>query len=408
MCGTELADVEAEVEAPKSAAVEPAPKPRPIDSSEAEAPEVFEAVMEGHRSRSLLWLTVVIVLVTFVAGIFLLATQDADVSLAMVPTLTSVPATSTYTPTWTPLPSETSPPTETPTPTFTPVPTDTPRPPRFHSVASGETLFGLSLFYRISAESIAQENDIPQTTQIQVGQQLVIPWPTATPPLESLMLDINEETVVADVTDCEIVVIEAGDSIYGLSARRNVPAEAIIAVNRLTEDTMQMLQPGDTLCVPRIIYGDTLPATPGPSPTATATSFPAGPSLLYPIMGTVIDELSDIIALQWTAVKDLAEDEWYMVELTDMDTLDAMPHRAFTRDNALRVPDSWRPIVPEMHEMRWRVSIVKVTGEREDGGFIYTYGGRSSDDAFFTWLGAIPTATPTLTPTPTVTAEPSS
>jgi LysM repeat protein len=374
--------------------------------SEPESSVVFESVMRESKSRSLMWLTIIMVLLTLGASVFLLKTQDAETTLAMVPTVTSIPSTVTYTPTWTPLPSETSPPTETPTPTHTPIPTDTPRPPRFHQVASGETLFGLSLFYRISAESIAEGNGIPSTTQIQVGQSLLIPWPTATPPLESLVLEIKEETVIADVTDCEIVVIEEGDSTYGLSAERGVPVEAIVAVNRLTEESIQMLHPGDTLCVPKIIYSDTLPPTPGPSPTITATSFPAGPDLLYPVRGTVIDQLDEEITLQWVAVKDLDEAEWYMIELANVDAIDDIPQRAFTRDNAFRVPESWRPVIPELHNMRWRVSIVQVTGKRTDGGFIYNYGGQSSDDAFFTWLGAIPTATPTLTPTPTETPLP--
>jgi len=369
-------------------------------------PEVFESMMRESRNHSLFWLTIIIILFTLAATVFLLRTQDAEITLAMVPTLTSIPSTVTYTPTWTPLPSETSPPTESPTPTFTPVPTDTPRPPRFHSVASGETLFGLSLFYRISADSIAEGNGVPINTQITVGQDLLIPWPTATPPLESLVLEIKGETVIADATDCEIVVIEEGDSTYGLSAERNVPAEAIVAVNRLTEDSIQLLHPGDTLCFPKIIYSDTLPPTPGPSPTITATSFPSGPKLLYPIKGAVVEEVDEMITLQWVAVKDLDESEWYMIELTDLDDLDALPWRGFTRDNAFRLPSTWRPEIEELRNMRWRISIVQITGQRSDGELIYEYGGRSSEDAFFSWQGAIPTTTPTLTPTPTETPLP--
>ena len=67
----------------------------------------------------------------------------------------------------------------------------------------------------------------------------------------------------------------------------------------------------------------------------------------------------------------------------DLDVLDNIPYRAFTRDNAFRLPSSWRPIVPELHNMRWRISIVQVTGQRDDGEFIYRFGGQSSEDAFF-------------------------
>ncbi len=406
MCGADIPAIQSEAAAHVQLEGDDAPDLSEQVTQRTGERKVFESVMRESKSRSLFWLSVLIILFTTVAGVFLLKTQDAEITLALVPTLTPFPPTGTYTPTWTPLPSGTRPPTETPTPTYTPIPTDTPQPPRFHQVASGETLFGLSLFYRITADSIAEANNIPNTTQVQVGQNLVIPWPTATPPLESQILEIKGETLIADVTDCEIVTIQEGDSAYGLSARSGVPAEAIIAVNRLTEETIQLLHPGDTLCVPKIVYGDTLPPTPGPTPTITATSFPAGPELLYPVNGTVIDQLEEMITLQWVAVKDLAGDEWYMVELANMDVLDELPQRAFTRDNAFRIPHSWRPKIPEPHNMRWRVSIVKVTDRRADGGFIYEYGGHSSEDAFFTWLGAVPTATPTLTPTPTSTPLP--
>lgn len=397
MCGAEFTTQE--TESKKQETENRKPKQEDI-------PEFFESTMREYKSRSLFWLTLTIASLTLIVSVILLRDQDGELTLAMVPTLTPLAPTLTYTPTWTPIPTETPPPTETKAPTSTPDPTDTPRPPRFHDVAAGETLFGLSLFYRISADSIAEGNGIPINSPIQVGQQLLVPWPTATPPLEPLILEVNGETLVADVTDCEIVTIEEGDSIYGLSAVKKVPAEAIVAVNRLTEASIQLLHPGDTLCVPKIIHDSSLPPTPGPAPTITPTSYPSGPSLLYPNQNAILDPGNDPIALQWVAVKDLDENEWYMVELTDIDTLDAIPYRAFTRDNAFRLPSTWRPIVPELHQMRWRISIVQVSGQRDDGEFIYRYGGQSSDDGVFSWLGAVPTATPTPTPVPTETALP--
>jgi hypothetical protein len=71
----------------------------------------------------------------------------------------------------------------------------------------------------------------------------------------------------------------------------------------------------------------------------------------------------------------------------------------------MKLPADWRAKAAELHEMRWRVSIVNVTGTRSDGGFIYAYGGQSSGDGYFYWLGAEPTATPTATPTETPPPE---
>ena len=403
MCGARLAAAES---LPEDAAVQSAEGVAQSQSLPAASPSSGTPLDRAERKRKLksraLWILVgVVVVFTAVFSFLLVRGGGSVVFLALPPTFTPLPPPPSFTPTWTPVATETPLATQTPIPSATPVPTDTPQPARFHSVAGGETLFGLSLLYRVTTGSIAESNSIPVDSPIQVGQQLNSPWPTATPPLESMVLEIGGEQIVADVADCEIVTIQEGDSTYGLSAQRGVPAEAIVAVNRLSEESIQLLHPGDTLCIPRVYSGDSLPPTAGPQPTATSTAFPAGPSLLYPVNGAEIDPPDSLLRLQWVAVKDLEDDEWYMVELGDLDQLDSLPYRAFTRDSSFRLPDEWRPDVPETHEMRWRVSIVNVTGKRSDGGVIYEYGGRSSEDSSFFWLGALPTPTPTLTPSPT-------
>jgi hypothetical protein len=365
-------------------------------------PAEFEAVVRESRSNIFFWVVAALVVVGLGAGWSALRNQAPAVMAAFIPTTTPLPPTITTTPTWTPLPSETAPPSDTPGPTSTPPPTSTPRDPRFHTVAAGETLFGLSLLYRISADSIAGANDFDLNAPIQSGQSLIIPWPTATPPLESVLLEINGEPVLADATNCEIIIIQSGDSAYGLSALKGVPLEAIIAVNRQTQESIQLLQPGDTLCIPKVLYGDTIPPTAGPSPTPSLTPPPSGPSLLYPVDGTTVASVDTPIVLQWTAVKDLEPNEWYMIEMRDSTDRDSLPRRGFTRDQSFHIPADWRPAVDEMRRMEWGVSIVQVTGRRSDGGFIYTFGGTSSAPAWFEWQGAVPTATPRPTLTPTL------
>ncbi len=369
-----------------------------------DAPEVVESVMRERQTPLVTIMTAVFFAVILVLGGLILQYQSGEVSMVIAPSPTSIPATITFTPTWTPLPTETSPPTLTPTITPTPAPTDTPRPPRTHTVSSGETLIGISLQYRISPESIAAANGIDTTTQVQLNQALLIPWPTPTPPLEVIAAEINGETVIVDPTGCDLYQVQEGDSIVGIASRFGVPFDLLAQVNRITDPSL--LQPGDPVCIPEIVYGQSLPPTAGPSPTPTETLPPPGPQLLYPIADTVVDSLDETILLQWTAVKPLAEDEMYMVELTNIDELDSLPWRGFTRDTAFRVPYTWRPTTAELFRMRWRVSIVRVTDVRSDGLPIYTFGGSSSADAFFSWQGAVPTATPTPTHTPTATPTP--
>lgn len=405
MCGSQLAGEEISEIVTQDEASPVISQDRQVLTPVPAAALLSQTELKEKRKSIALWLMAgIIIIFTAIVGFLVLRSGGSEVILALQPTFTPLPPPPSLTPTRTPEATETPLATQTPIPSPTPIPTDTPQPPRYHAVASGETLFGLSLLYRVSPDSIADSNAIPMNSPIQVGQELVIPWPTATPPLESMVLEIGEEKVIADVTDCEIITIQEGDSTYGLSAQRGVPAEAIIAVNRLTEESIQLLHPGDTLCIPRVYAGENLPPTVGPPPTVTSTAFPAGPSLLYPVNGMEVEPPEGLLRFQWVAVKDLADDEWYMVELVDLDQLDSLPFRAFTRDSSFKVPEEWRPDIPETHEMRWRVSIVKVVGKRSDGEVIYEYGGRSSEDSTFFWLGAEPTATPTLTPTPT--AEP--
>lgn len=369
-----------------------------------DAPEIMESVMRERQTPLVLGLTAVFFAIILVIGGLVLQYQTGEVSMVIAPSVTPLPATVTFTPTWTPLPTETSPPTVTPSITPTPAPTDTPRPPRFHTVSSGETLIGISIIYRIEPDAIASANGLTTSTQVQVAQELTIPWPTATPPLQIIAAEINGETVLVDPTGCDLYQVQEGDSIVGIASRFGVPFDLLAEVNRIADPSL--LQPGDPVCIPEVVYGQALPPTPGPSPTPTNTLPPPGPQLLYPIANTVVESISQEIVLQWTAVKPLAENEMYMVELTNINDLDGLPQRGFTRDTAFRVPSEWRPITLELFEMRWRVSIVQVTSMRTDGLPIYTFGGSSSADAFFSWQGAIPTATPTPTQTPTLAPTP--
>ncbi len=364
---------------------------------------VIESTLIEKQSRIVPWLTAIMLFFTVTFGYVILQDAEPVTSLSLFPTLTSIPPTLTYTPSPTPIPSETPPPTHTPSPTQPPTPTETPRPDRQHPIAAGETLFGLSIFYDVSMESIAQLNGFTIDTPLQAGRVLQVPWPTATPPLTPIELELNGELVVADPTDCERVEIQSGDSIAAIAARYNIDFNLLMQVNRLTEQSL--LRPGDTMCIPRVIVGGVLPPTAGPSPTPAPTNFPPGPQVLYPPDGAVFSEPGEDIVLQWLAVKDLAEDEWYMVEFAYPNVIGSPVHNGFTRDNTFHVPESWRPTSLEEEQIEWRVSIVRVTAQRQDGGFIYSFGGYLSEGGRFSWASGLPTATATTTPMPEPTSE---
>lgn len=353
-------------------------QPHPIAEN-----QVIISEMRERLSPITFLLTAVFAIVVVSLGILVLM-YPADAAVEFIPTATPIPEILSIIQSPTFEPAVTEEPTATSVPEDTPMPTATLPPPRSHAVTTGETLFGLSLRYEVSMDSIAAENNLPFDTALQVSQELLIPWPTATPPLVAVAVEVGGERIVADPTDCVIYEIQSGDTLFGIAASFNVPSEAMLEVNRLTE--VSILQPGDTICIPEIVYGSAIPATPGPSPTPGPTLPPSGPELLYPVANAVIDASDSIVSLQWVAVKDLESDEWYMIELTNLSEIDSHPRRSFTRQNSFQLPTDWKPTESADHEIRWRVSIVRITDQREDGSFIYTFGGESSDDAYFEWI----------------------
>ncbi len=392
------------IEDPEYAKDKPSAPVRPVGLDKI---PILKPVKEKkNRSWVVYVITAVVIVVIVLFGIFSVRAPEAEaeaigeqdpVSVLLSPSATHTPEPSS-------LPTETEAPPDTPTITLTPAPTNTLQPPREHTISTGDTLFGLALQYRVSLESILEVNGMTQDSPIIAGQPLLVPWPTATPPLVPVGMEFNGELVIADPTDCRRYEIVSGDSLNAIAARADVDYDLFLLVNRLTSDSI--IQPGDTVCIPEIVYGATLQPTPGPSPTPSLTPLPPGPSLLYPVQDAVIEQPEGVITLQWVALHDLGGDEWYMVEVTDMNELESAPWRGFTRDTAFQVPSSWRPAIDDMRQMRWRVSLVNVTGFREDGMPLFTFGGQSSQDAFFNWLGAIPTATPLPTATATATSVP--
>lgn len=315
--------------------------------------------------------------------------NPTPVYLALYPTPTADLPTPTLTPTLTPIPrpSETPTPTLTPTQAPTPLPSSTPEPPVAHIIRAGETLISIALLYDVSLDSIIQLNNLAADT-IQSGQQIFVPLPTATPPLESVLVIINDQQVLADPTNCTLHTVAEGDSLFGIALKYGLSIDVILQVNRLTDHTL--LQPGDTVCIPKLVYDEAAfvglvsDNRPRWSPT------PGGPRLLYPPPGVRLTDAGQGILLQWLAERNLAADEQYMLEVTDTSAPEGRPHRIFTRQTAYLIPPDWGPPANEGQPVyRWRVSVVRVTSERPDGVFNYAYAGPSSQ-AQFVWLNVTP------------------
>jgi LysM repeat protein len=292
-------------------------------------------------------------------------------------------------------PTETSTPTITPTqtntpePTFThtPLPTFTPMPPIEYRVAEGDTCVELAFFYNVSVRSIIELNNLGLDCILSVGQTILIPHPTPTPTPEA-----TQTLSPAEATDaaCEKVsyTVEADDTLSSISENYQVSMQAIKEYNGMNSDTVFQ---GQILIIPlcqRLSFGPTPTRTPPPP-------YPA-PNLLLPQDGGVFTLANDTVTLQWAAVGQLEENEFYQVTIEDItDGTGLRKIVDYVTDTKYIIPSSFRPADPSPHIIRWWVTTVRDLGITSSGESQYESAGAVSVKRGFTWSGAAPEATPT-------------
>ncbi|MFK7805900.1 MAG: LysM peptidoglycan-binding domain-containing protein [Anaerolineae bacterium] len=391
MCGTALdaeifltADEQAEIQRERAEAAEAEAKAEQTKQAKRAARQFY------RRPTPVFGLSVFFALFTLAVGGYGFL-NPAAIPIALLPSATPTEAplivlpteTATPIPTATPLITETPTPTLVPTETSTPLPTDTPQPLRTYEIVSGQTLVGIASLFGFTLESIFEANGfVDEDPIVFVGQEILIPWPTATPPLQPILYDIGGQTLVIDPSSCPpFYAIQEGDSLFGLASANDIPLDAMLEMNYLTVDSI--VQPGDPICIPQILEGPIFLPTPGPSPTPAPTQPPTGPAPLYPPDGFE-HAAGDTVFLQWLSVEQLGAEERYMVEVIDTTDVDIHPKRLFTQSAGVPLPADWGPASGE-HNYVWRVSVVEITGRRDNGGFIYSIVGAESVPRTFSW-----------------------
>lgn len=286
----------------------------------------------------------------------------------------------------TPSASPTASTTPEPTATYTPLPTAT---PLTHTVGPNETCLQIAAFYGVSVQSIIQLNQLATTCPLSINQTLLVPQPTATPsPEPTATLPPEEATRAA----CETVEyeVQANDTLFAIAQNYAVEMGVIQEWNGMTSDTVFS---GQLLVIPLCERTISL------GPTATPTippPYPA-PNLLLPQDGAPFDLASDSVTLQWAAVGELRENEFYHVTILDV-TEGSGTRRIddYVKDTKYIVPASLRPAESTAHVLRWWVQPVRQAGSNARGEPIYDSAGSTSDRRDFTWAGA-----PTGAETPT-------
>lgn len=282
-------------------------------------------------------------------------------------------------PTGTTTPTATLSPTpETPTATYTPNPTGT---PISYVVQTGDTCGSIAFAFNVSIQSIILQNSLSADCGIFPNTELKIPQPTATPtPLATATLSDPEATIAACPTRLHIV--QEGETLsqiaiaYGFSS-----VDAIMEWNGKTVDTAfldeRLVIP---LCELEFVPGIGT-VTPSPAPP-----YPA-PELLLPRNGDAFSLSNETVALQWSAVGELRNNEYYQITITDLTSGNNVSLTAVVQDTKFNVPASLRPSESKPHIFEWFVTTVAQVGVAEDGSPVYASGGATSNTQTFSWSG---------------------
>ncbi|TCP31603.1 spore germination protein [Scopulibacillus darangshiensis] len=95
---------------------------------------------------------------------------------------------------------------------------------QIHVVSSGDTLYSLAQAYRISAQQLADLNNITNPNQLVVGQTLLMPT-------------------------SDTYIVQSGDSLWTIAQKLNIPYQSLVAANENLSG--QTLQPGMTVTLPQ-------------------------------------------------------------------------------------------------------------------------------------------------------------
>ena len=270
-------------------------------------------------------------------------------------------------------------PTSTEAPTATLIPTETPLPPMDYTVRAGDTCGIIATTFGISVQSIIIANQLSSQCFVSEGQNLKLPYPTATPAPPPTAIP-NEATQTAQACEKVPYTVQANDTLSSIAASYNVPQDAIKFYNGLASDNVFL---GTTIVVPLCERF----ATPGPTPTATLPPPYAAPSLLLPADGAAFTLANDVVTLQWSTIGPLRENERYQVTIVDVTSGQGLRLTEYVTDTKFIVPTTFRPNDNLAHVIRWWITTVRQNGVDDQGQPIYDSAGATSDQRVFSWVG---------------------
>ncbi len=296
------------------------------------------------------------------------------------PGQTQATLTPTLTPTLTVTPTEAA--------TDTPVPTSTNLPPIPYTVKTGDTCSSIVLaFGGVSVQSLIILNNLSASCTLSVGQEIKVPYPTATPAPQATSTALPEDAT-RQACDQVLYTVQNNDTLSSISANYRVSADDIRSFNGLASDTVFLGMP---LKIPLCKRA----ATPGPSPTATIPPPYPAPNLLLPSNGAPFTLASDSITLQWASVGTLRDNEAYMVTIVDLTSEQGFRKVDYVTDTKYIIPVSFRPQDSGSHLFGWWITTVRQGPSDDQGQPTWVTAGAPSLERYFIWQGVAPQPSPT-------------
>lgn len=219
--------------------------------------------------------------------------------------------------------------TSTPAVTILPVTLPPPSPTlptAKYKVKTGDSLLEIAARYKVSVQAIKNANNLKDDT-IRVGDELVIPLPTPTPPPGgspptpsgatptpvSFQSPPNSASPAATPGVIRYIV-KRGDTLILIATLYSSTVDAIRVANKLETDLLSI---GQELNVPMGTWTPTATLAPIASMTATPTAqfAYAAPHLISPADGTALHGKQDTPMLSWTSPAMLKANEFYVVHI---------------------------------------------------------------------------------------------
>lgn len=308
----------------------------------------------------------------------------ASPTLRILPTVTQGIATATQ--------------SQTPTITYTPTATHTPE-PCIQTVVAGDSLIGIIIrcghTTRDIIPTVVSLNGIADETRIQIGQEIIVPWPTSTSDPNALPTNTPESSANADNNESSLsnqVALLAFDPFAPTATSTLLPgvmwhtvqpntnmiiiasqygANAKVLSDLNPEVDFARCDFGETYggpeCIVQLSQGQQI-RVPAPTPTPTIEPTSSGsetptpqptptfnvPSAINPANQAFFGEV-DQVTLRWVTTGTVGENEVYRVAVSDVTSGEVFT--ADTYDLFLILPIEWQAIDDQRHNYIWQVSV---------------------------------------------------